>query len=404
VLAAVAGPCAAAYDDPRLVPLTLALGLAPVARGLASPRLAHLSRQFEFRAQMLVEVGGKAAAFVASVTVALAFRSHWALIAGMIAAPALSSALSYAVAPYRPRLSLHEARSIFAFSGWLTLSQALNQLNWQLDRFVIGGRLGTATLGQYAVGSELASLPTQAPVQPMMAALFAGFARVAHDRDRFRAAYLAAQAMVMALALPIGFAVSALSAPLVALALGPEWADASFVVAVLAPVFALQMLAGPAQSAAMAAGATRAIFRRDVVAFALRVPLVLAGLALGGFAGVVWARVVSGLAVVVLNMGIMRRLTGAGVGAQLAAPWRSLAAAGAMFAVLTALGPLDPGGGEAAARALFVAAAAAAGGAVYVAVHLLLWLVARRPAGPETRLLTLAARLVPPRLARRETA
>lgn len=386
LLVALAEPFAALYHEPRLAPLVVALTLYPLARGLISPRLAARMRDLSFREQMTVEVLGRATAFVASVAVALLTRSYWALIAGMVGAQIISSVVSYVVAPYRPRLGLGHARRIFAFSGWVTLSNAVNQINYQMDGFLIGYRLGTATLGQYNVGSQLASLPTQAPVQPMMQALFAGFARVAADPQRLRVAYLTSQRALMALALPIGFAVSALAYPIVDLVLGPQWQISAFVIAILAPVFAVQMLTGPAQAATMAAGETRALLERDLIGFAIRVPLIVAGLLLYGLVGVVLARIVSGLASIWMNLAIMRRIAAVSIAEQVYAPWRSLVSAGLMSALMWIAVPALYPAGDVFEQAAAIVAAAAAGGLVYVATHTALWLCVGRPDGPERQI------------------
>src|SRR5690606_33023004 len=78
-IAAAAYPFAAVYGDPRLRGILFALTAIPLARGLISPRMAHLQRELRFRPMFYLEAGGKLAAFLASVTVALATHSYWAL-------------------------------------------------------------------------------------------------------------------------------------------------------------------------------------------------------------------------------------------------------------------------------------------------------------------------------------
>lgn len=395
LMGAAAWPFAALYGDPRLAPVLLALAPVPLVRGLASPRMAHLQRDLQFRPAFALEATGKLAAFVASVSVALLTRSYWALVAGMIAAPLIASALSYRFAPYRPVFGLENWRAVFAFSGWLTLSNAVNTLNWQADRFLIGGGLGTGVLGQYTVGSELASLPTNAPVMPIMQALYAGFAKLADNRPRLRAAYLSSQCAVIALALPIAITVAVFARPIIHAAIGPQWAASAFVVQVLAPVFALQMLTAPAQSIAMIAGQTRAVFRRDLVSLAVRVPLIVLGMHLAGLSGVVWARVASGAFIVLLNLMLMKRVLGVSIAEQVAAPWRSyisgLALAGSLLWAGSSLDLLE----VVPLRAMpELVGLCVAGGAAYLALHLALWSASRRADSAEGKLIALLRSLV----------
>lgn len=322
VLLAIASPFAHFYGDPRLSPIISAVAAVPVLRSLASPRLAHLQRQLIFRPIFYLESAGKIAAFAASVTAAILTRSHWALVAGMIANPAISTLFSYMVAPYRPAFGLRDWKPIFAFSGWLTLSNTVNTLNWQADRLFIGGQLGPGVLGQYTVGSELASLPTNAPIQPMMQALYAGFSKIKGDQDRLRAAYLLSQSFVLAVALPLGVVVSVFAYPIVDLTVGPDWPITALVLQVLTPVLALQMITGPAQAIAMVTGNTSRIFVRDVWMLIVRLTLIVVGISLAGIVGIIVARVASGLFIVELNISLVKRILGLGVASQLASPWR----------------------------------------------------------------------------------
>ena len=166
IMLAMAVPFAEIYGDPRLIDLLLVLAICPLFKGLVSPRMADLARALRLKLVFTLEVGAKAASFVASIGFAVATQSYWALIAGLVAAPAVNFAVSYVLAPYRPGVSLAYWREILRFSGWLALSQAIVTLNAHVDRFFVGGHLGQADLGQYTVGTELAMLPTQGPVLP----------------------------------------------------------------------------------------------------------------------------------------------------------------------------------------------------------------------------------------------
>ncbi|MEH6717861.1 MAG: lipopolysaccharide biosynthesis protein [Aurantimonas endophytica] len=394
-LAAMSLPFAELYDDPRLQAILLALSAVPILKGLVSPRMAHLQRQLDFRPQFYLEAAGKVAAFLASVAVAYVTRSYWALVAGMIATPAISSIISYRLAPYRPRFGLQNWKPILGFSGWLTMSNAVNTLNWQADRLFIGGELGATTLGQYTVGSELASVPTNAPIMPIMQALYAGFAKLAHDVTRLREAYITSQCIVIALALPISVAVSVFAYPIIHLAIGPAWTPSAFVVQVLAPVLALQMLTAPAQSIAMSLGRTRSIFLRDTVSLMVRLPLIVVGMLVAGLPGVIWARVGSGLFIVILNLMLMKQLLGVSVTRQLLLPWRSFVSAIVMACVLVITGrsfgimervDLD--------RLPILVASCVFGALVYLVVHLSLWALTRPPQSAEKKLIDMATSLM----------
>ena len=75
-----------------------------------------------------------------------------------------------------------------SFSIWVGLGQAVNTINWRFDQLLAGYMLGNAQLGYYSVGDRLAVLPTREATQPVAQAVFPGFARLADDPPRLRAA------------------------------------------------------------------------------------------------------------------------------------------------------------------------------------------------------------------------
>jgi PST family polysaccharide transporter len=373
-IALAAAPISKFYSDDRLFMVLLVLATTPLIQGLASPRMIEFQREMQFHQAFFIEASAKVLAVIAAVGSALLLKTYWAIVIGMVISPFVATILSYFLAPYRPKFGLKAWTRIFSFSGWITLANVINTLNFQADRFFIGGKLGPSLLGQYSVGSDLAALPTNAPLMPVMQSLYAAFTKLSGDLDRLRSAYMRSQCILLALALPISISVSVLADPIIKIALGSTWAPASMVVQILAPVFAFQMLTAPAQSVAMALGQTRGIYNRDVLGLAVRLPLIFGAVYLGGLEHVVWARVFSGLFIIFPNLWMMKRLIGASVIGQLAAPWRSYASAlvlGVVLSYLTNYFQLKSNVNAGAIPTLVGIETIAV--AAYVAVHFSLW-------------------------------
>jgi lipopolysaccharide exporter len=403
LLAALAYPAGWVFDEPRLVVLMPIFGASALVTGLQNPRMIIFLRNLDFRQQFQVQVAEKLVTVLASVVAAVLTQSYWSLVVGIIAGQLCTLALSYVLLPCWPRLSLSRFREIVSFSIWLTLSQVLNMINWRFDQLLIGRNIGREALGHYAVGDNLASLPTREVTAPLFATLFPGFARIHQEPERLRRAYQRAQAFIVALTLPAGIGVALLADPLVRLFLGNPWLPSIIVIQGLAAIFALQMIGALADPLAMAKGQTRVLFVRDMQNFAIRIPLILAGLHFGGFAGVVYARVLSGTMGIGLNIDIVRRIAGISWRSQLAGPLRSLISAAAMTAAVLAIGGLVDPGQDSISLAAEIALKAAVGAAVYVACHILLWLVAGRPDGPERELLNVSRTILTHQRAERVT-
>jgi len=386
VVAALAYPISLIYSDKRLVSIMLVLAASMIIDGLGNPKMVLFVREMIFWQQFLMQFAQKFSVFIVSVSIAIIYKTYWSLVIGTIAGQIVSLIISYVVMPYRPRVSFEKARELFSFSGWITLGQILNTINWRFDQLAIGGFLGKAALGHYTVGDNLAQMGTREATAPLTGALFPAFAKLSGDPPRLASAYQSVQALVTAIALPIGFGVALVADPLIRLLMGDKWAASILVVQVLAAVFALTTLGGLAQPLAMATGATRLLFVRDLQGFALRLPIIIGAMYLWGLPGIIYARAATGTIGITFGMNVVKKVTGLQVIKQLSVNVRSLCSVALMSAAVWGGSGLHYGVGQ-IGLIFDVAVRVAIGVIAYPLAHLSLWLLAGRPSGPETEIL-----------------
>ena len=392
LFASAAWPVERAWHDPRIADVMLTLAVGVVVNGLENPRAIMMTRSLVFWQQFMLQVTNRLVALVVAVAIAVIARSYWALLLGTLAGQTVAVAVSYTVLPFRPRLRLTHTKELLGFSLWLTGCQIVNTINWRLDALLIGTWSTRAALGFYTVGDNLASLPTREATAPLTGTLFPAFATFAGDRVRLAAAYLRAQGVVALIACPIGIGVASIASPLVAVCLGPHWAPVTLVIAVLAPMAALMSLGNIAQPLALAVGETALLFRRDLQSLLLRAPCIVAGMAIDGFRGIVYARLATGAAGILLNMAVVRRVTGLSFAGQVLPNARVLAASAVMAVAIAAIGRVGPAGQTFADDIVRIAAATITGAISYGGALLLLWRLVGRPDGAEREMVGLAAR------------
>jgi O-antigen/teichoic acid export membrane protein len=117
VLIAIAAPVlAAVYDEPRLLPLTLALVYLPIAFALQAPLWIFFRRMDFLRQRSLPVV--PIATFVVTVPLAAAGVGVWSIVIGAFAGNAASVALALRFSPYRLALRWDRdaTRRYFQFS------------------------------------------------------------------------------------------------------------------------------------------------------------------------------------------------------------------------------------------------------------------------------------------------
>ena len=387
-LFASADGIAAWMDAPQLGPVLKVLSAMFVLDGVVNPAFWMYQRNLDFSKEF-----GRATiaqAFASMVTIAVAFRleSYWAIVAGTLTGYAANALFSYWRIPFRPRLGLAHWRELVGFSGWLTLQGIAAQLNTLAPRLLIPKMLSPAALGIYTIGREAVSLPLDELLAPLRRTFFPGFAAIKDDPERLRRSVRLATETLLAIALPVGIGIAMLSREIILVLAGDQWLGATIVLQALAPTTAVLMSTSAIVGLAMAKGELRPLFVRSLILAVLNWLGIAVGLYWYGFDGAIYALAFNQLCALLINLVFTRQLLGEPLWQWLADGWRSIVAAGAMAAVLAAI---DLYTGERATGSLaalgVLLPSVMIGAAVYSATHLLLWHLARRPAGFESNVI-----------------
>ena len=382
-LIAIAIPFSGFYHDPRLVMLVCALSIAPVARGLISPRLAAFQKELSFWRDFAIEGMGKLFGVTVAITLALTTRSYWAIAAGMIASPIGMAVSSYVLAPHRPRFTVKEFPAFVDFLGWNSAAQMVSAVNWQIERLVLGKVQPPAQLGLFTTGNDIAGIPFMAIFGPIFRPMYAAFTHSKDNIDQLRTDYARACSAILLIGLPLLIGESCIAGPMVRLILGEKWIAATPIVFWLALSYIPGLFTLPSIALFMALGNTNLLFRRHSVELCVKLPIVIVGAVMYGFVGVVVARVVSELAANAFCLFMVRRMIGLSFRSQLFTGWRSVVSGGVMLGPVLLCNRLIPDAGGITPALVHVGAALAVGAPVYFLAHTGLWLLAKRPDGIE---------------------
>ncbi len=387
LIVALAYPSAWFYDEPRIIPVMLVLAASRGVQSFENIGTVDFRRRMDFSREFRFSAWKKIVGFVITVALAVAFRTYWALIAGVLAGRVTGLILSYTMQPYRPRFSLAARDDLFSFSSWVFVVGLASFASQRSSHFVVGRLLGPAALGLYTVGSEIALLPSTDLIAPINRAVFPGFARMTSDPESMRSAFVDILGVIWILALPASLGVAALAEPLVLTLLGNKWQDAVVVVQVLALAGALHAATSNHYSAWLALGKTRVTALIEGLHFVVLLPLVVLLSRPLGLAGVAYAELAATMISVSVECLMISRALGLPRLAYLKGLWRPLIAATTM-AIAVALLAAELAAGALAARPLLqLAATIPAGVLTYASILTMLWLLAGKPRGAESLLL-----------------
>lgn len=387
-IAAEAYPVAAFFQDERLAHILLMLAFTTALAGNENIGTVDFRRTMAFHKDFQVSVVPRLASIVAAIAFALIFRTYWALVAGIITNRVLRVVMSYWMHPYRPRLSLRSWRRIFGFSLWTWLCSVTVMVRDRIDAVAIGRVSGPAPVGVYSVGWEIGSLTSTELVEPLTAALFAGFSVARRTGADLSDSYFKAISATFLLTLPMGVGLSMLAAPVIHLAFGARWMEAVPLVQVFALVSMAKVIAYISGVLLNAHGMLKVQFRILLAGLVVRVVLLLALVGPFGLMGA--AAAATGCIAVeeALFMTVTFRHFRLRVLDLIHGTWRCALATTAMALVVVAQG-IGWSAAPASSGAAFavLGQGVVTGAASYAAVLLALWWLSGRPRGAETAFL-----------------
>ena len=383
MLVALAGTAAGFYDEPRLENVIYVLALGCVVDGFQNIGIVNFQKELDFSREFTFMFLRRIVGTAVTIAAALALRSYWALVLGILAGRVAGMVISYLMHPYRPRLSLAVAGELARFSGWLVLDNLIFVLRHRSAEFLIGKLSGGRQLGIFVLSADIAGLVTANLAAPVSRALLPGYAQMAADMEQLRRGYLAVIGLMALVALPAAAGISATAPLFVPLLLGPRWLDTIGPIQILAVGSTLSLLLSGTNAAYLAAGLPRLLATLSGIYVIVLVPTLYVLTPRYGATGAAWSFVVAAVVNLPVQFVVSRRALGVPFAAQLASLWRPVIACIVMYLVVRGVISALPGAATPVDEFLQLLAGVGGGIVAYTGALLLLWQLAGRPSGAE---------------------
>lgn len=332
------------FATPGLTPIVRTVALVFVVQGFQNPALALIERGLAFARYAAPNLIGVTCDLVASVLLALALRSVWAMVWGFLIGRFVCTALTYAVRPYRPRPAL-ERNKVLEFYGYgkhVFRSTVVEYVISQTDKVFVGRLLGVEPLGLFSFASRLASIPAKSLFAVVSTVTFPVFARIQDQADRVRSAFARSLGLTALLAAPIYAGLLVIAEDLVAVCLGERWlgmVGALRALCVGGPMLALYFLMGAALSGA---GRPEVTARGNYVFLAALVPSIYPAILSAGILGAAWCVTLAGGIAFVYLLVAGAKAVGCGLVEAAWGAFPPVLASAAMAGVLVLWGSLMP--------------------------------------------------------------
>jgi lipopolysaccharide exporter len=387
---------AEAMREPRLVNITRVMALYPIIWGFENIGLIDFQRDLRFDRLFVYDVLGKVAGFVVVIPAALILHNAWAVVLGTIAPKIVQVPASYIMHPYRPRISFKAGGELLSFSKWLFATNILSLANQYLIVILIGRIGGAGSVGLFRTAEQIGILPVSEVAAPIRGPMYAGYAKVLHDRDRLCRHVIDGLSLTLMIITPLSVGIALVAKLVEQVALGAEWAGAAAFIQVCAFYALFEGIGEFTHNLYVVKDRQRRFVAIMTLTVVIRVALVV----WAGFAyGVLWAAIMFALTSFfgsVIWFGQLTVMIHLSIRRTLAAVWRTFAATAVMSAGVYYFLSIWPYGDTTPGRVAELILAIAIGGILYIGPLLGLWVLCGRPAGPEDH----AAKAIPMLLAR----
>lgn len=253
----LAGPLAEFFKEPEVRPITQALSIALILNCLCIVPGAWLQREFKFKQMTIVEVVSIWCGIVAAVISAMMGAGAWALVYQQIAMFSVKTVMLWLYArdaTVRIEYSWREIGDVFGFSSNLLGTRFITFITQNAPNMIIGRVLGTAALGAYSIAYRIMIIPVQIFAYGLTSVLLPTMSKFHADKARMKAACLRTYRLIALITFPAMAGITALAEPAVLFALGEKMSAAGPVLALLAPVGAIQALLSSQGAMFMALG------------------------------------------------------------------------------------------------------------------------------------------------------
>lgn len=386
VMLVAAVPIAHFYRKPELVWVIVCLSFGPLISGAENIGVVAFRKELTFRREFVFQLSRKLIGFCVVVPLAFWLRNYWALVAGTLAAKLGSTALSYAMHSFRPRLSLSQFRQLFKFSRWLLFHNVVGFVREHASDFFIGRMFGATALGTYTISYEFANLPTTELGAPINRALLPGFAKM-DSQQEVASAYANAMGLLSWLAIPVAAGLFAVSPFFVPVVLGAKWLEAVPLMRALALNGVLLMLHSSMCAVMIARGHPGRVAAANVIYLVVLLSMISIFSLRFGIEGVALAALLGGTVATPAYLWQIRRSIGIGPLVFVRAVARPVLASTGMIALITWVLPDYAATMSMAQLVGWLFTGIGVGALGYLALAALLWLAAGRPDGVERLLL-----------------
>jgi PST family polysaccharide transporter len=328
------------YGEPRVTLVTVWMSVTIFVNSTSVQHLALLKRAMRFSVVSVNDIVARAVSVLVSIALGLAGWGYWALVAGAIAQPLITSIGAWSLCRWVPGLPRRAegTGSMVRFAMNTYGNFGVNYFARNLDNLLVGWRFNVQSLGFYKKAYDLFALSASQLTSPLTVVAVSALSRLKRDPIRYSRYFLSSLAVVAFVGMGVSADLTLVGKDVIRLLLGPGWGLAGRIFTFFGPGIGVMLLYGTHGWVHLSIGRADRWFRWGIVEFIVTGLLFLLGLPWGP-AGIAMAWSASFWMLTIPALWYAGRPIGFGIAPVLAVVWKYVLAsalAGCASAVIIA--------------------------------------------------------------------
>jgi O-antigen/teichoic acid export membrane protein len=233
------------FGEPNAIPLTRALALSELFKGLTHIGVVYFQKDLEFKKQFAYQISGTITDLLISIPVALLLRNPWALIIGSVAGNFIRLIFSFIVSsrPLSFKLNKKYSKHLYNFGKYIFLQSIILFLLTQGDDAFVGKYLGTAALGIYQLAYLISNITATEFTHVISSITFPAYSKIQHKPNSLIKALKMTLGFTALITFPVAGGIFILAPEFTQLFLGNQWLGAVSIIQILSLEGLLRSLA-----------------------------------------------------------------------------------------------------------------------------------------------------------------
>lgn len=229
------------YREKEVLPIAQALSISFIFSALATEHLALIMRNLEFHKIFLIEL--TAGILSTSIAIIMAFTGfgYWAIVARQLTIPVISTSMAWILCKWRPSKpsKFRDIKHLIIFAINTFANFTVNYFSRNIDKSILGWKLGSIPLGNYERAYRLFVFPVSQIADPISSVALSTLSKIVDKPQTFRDYFLKSLASLGLVGMYFSALITMSGKSIITLLLGSKWSFAGSILQAFGPAIGI---------------------------------------------------------------------------------------------------------------------------------------------------------------------